>query len=118
MTKNTTAKKQYDGDSSMKGSVIRELRVHKNPWAHDTEIAYFERRDGAVFMAKPLEFESVGRHVALPTFCITHEQTQQLFNELWNMGYRPADGTGNSGHIAAVSYHLEDMRRLVFKEKK
>jgi len=30
---------------------------------------------------------------------------------------RPKDGTGNSGHTGAIEYHLEDMRKLVFKGK-
>ncbi len=42
---------------------------------------------------------------------------QSLFNQLWNIGLRPKDGTGNSGHVESIRYHLEDMRKLVFKEK-
>jgi len=43
---------------------------------------------------------------------------QDLMNGLWNAGFRPNDGEGSGGHIAALKYHLEDMRKLVFKEKK
>ncbi len=50
-----------------------------------------------------------------PTFSLDDAGTQRLFDQLWDMGFRPADGTGNSGHIAALKYHLEDLRKLVFK---
>ena len=49
-----------------------------------------------------------------PSFEMTDAYAQELFNELWQQGFRPKDGTGNSGHVAAVQYHLEDMRKLVF----
>lgn len=49
-----------------------------------------------------------------PSFTLSKESVQGLFDQLWSQGYRPKDGTGNSGHIAAVQYHLEDMRKLVF----
>lgn len=55
-----------------------------------------------------------GMHLE-PTFRLDREQAQVLFDQLWQMGLRPQDGTGNSGHVAAINYHLEDMRRLVFK---
>jgi hypothetical protein len=39
-----------------------------------------------------------------------------LVDELWICGVRPTEAAGSSGAIGAVKYHLEDMRRLVFKE--
>ena len=53
-----------------------------------------------------------------PILKIDNGMAQSLFNDLWFAGYRPKDGTGNSGHIQAMAYHLEDMRKLVFKDKK
>lgn len=49
---------------------------------------------------------------------LTPDVMQDIFNQLWKIGLRPKDGTGNSGHIAALQYHLEDMRNLVFRESK
>jgi hypothetical protein len=49
---------------------------------------------------------------------LSEDDMQAMFNQMWALGFRPLDGTGNSGHIAALEYHLEDMRKLVFKEKK
>ena len=42
---------------------------------------------------------------------------QKLMDSLWNCGLRPAAGKGSEGQLAAVKYHLEDMRRLLFKEE-
>lgn len=51
---------------------------------------------------------------AEPTFVMTREKVQAMFNRLWDMGYRPNDRTGSAGHIEAINKHLEDMRTLVF----
>lgn len=73
-------------------------------------------------LAKPLEFidQRIGMGVKSyePTFRLTHSAAQHLFEQLWEMGCRPKDGTGNGGHIEAMKYHLEDMRKLVFKDQK
>lgn len=49
-----------------------------------------------------------------PCATFQKQDLQSMFNELWRLGFRPSDGTGNSGHIEALTYHLEDMRRIVF----
>lgn len=49
-----------------------------------------------------------------PFLDLGRDEAQQLFESLWKAGFRPKDGTGNGGHIEAIKYHLEDMRRLVF----
>lgn len=54
----------------------------------------------------------------IPTFELAREDTQDLFDSLWRLGFRPQDGTGNSGHIESLKYHLEDMRKLVFNDSK
>lgn len=39
---------------------------------------------------------------------------QSLFNQLWELGFRPSD-VGTAGHLEATKAHLEDMRSLVGK---
>jgi hypothetical protein len=68
-------------------------------------------------VALELKERAYGEYIE-PAFSFRPEEMQSLFNEMWALGFRPKDGTGNSGHLAAIEYHLEDMRRLVFKEKK
>lgn len=47
---------------------------------------------------------------------ISMENAQSLMDELWQCGIRPSEGTGSAGALAATQKHLEDMRKLVFKE--
>ena len=46
---------------------------------------------------------------------LSETETQALMDRLWTAGYRPTEGAGSAGSLAATEYHLEDMRRLVFK---
>lgn len=46
---------------------------------------------------------------------LTDDEAQDLLQALWNAGYRPNNGESSIAHINALNYHLEDMRKLVFK---
>ena len=52
-----------------------------------------------------------------PTLSMRDEQCQQLMDELWRVGFRPSEGSGSAGSLAATERHLADMRHLVFKTK-
>ena len=54
--------------------------------------------------------------VISPALTIPLETAQQLMDEIWNCGIRPTNH-GSPGEMDAISYHLEDMRKLVFKGK-
>lgn len=41
---------------------------------------------------------------------------QALADKLWECGIRPTEAAGSAGSLSATKYHLEDMRKLVFKE--
>ena len=86
-------------------------------WSWDQlAIIIFDQTSTEKLIAKPLVFEKYKEGLlADPTFKLHRVEAQQLFNLLWKEGYRPADGTGNAGHTQALSNHLEDMRRIVFK---
>ena len=45
------------------------------------------------------------------------DQAQHIMDQLWECSIRPTQGHGTMGQLGAVQYHLEDMRKLVFKEK-
>lgn len=49
-----------------------------------------------------------------PTFRMDRAEAQQLMDELWQCGVRPANGVGNVGELDATKKHLSDMQRLVF----
>ncbi|MEK7125077.1 MAG: hypothetical protein AAB864_01645 [Patescibacteria group bacterium] len=48
---------------------------------------------------------------------LTGEEATMLFNALWEAGLRPHGGYGGTAQVEAIKYHLDDMRKLVFKEK-
>ena len=47
------------------------------------------------------------------TFSLHLEAAQELMDELWRCGLRPTE-VGTAGELAAVRYHLQDMRALAF----
>lgn len=52
-----------------------------------------------------------------PSFTLGKSAVQELFNEMWNLGYRPSDGIrewNRNGEIAAMHEHIADFRRLAF----
>jgi len=86
-----------------------------NPFSINGGESVFGRRA----VVRSLTFEEThDRELIKPTFTLSDRSAQDLFNELWNLDFRPADGTGNSGHIEALRYHLEDIRKLVFSSNK
>ena len=95
------------------------LIVNQSPWSATVQFAYVRSIDRQIQCAKHLEMVNVEPNAPVEiAFELWPNEAQELFNRLWALGYRPADGTGNSGHIAALQNHLEDMRRLVFSDPK
>ncbi len=92
-----------------------EIRFHDSPWSDCYEIAFFSKENGKSYVGSPLEMKAIKRgEIVTPTARLGSVAMQGLFNEMWRAGFRPKDGTGNSGHVEALKYHLEDMRKLVF----
>ena len=71
---------------------------------------------GTFQVAYPIEFSDVepGLHTA-PMMHLTNSEAQDLADQLYACGISPSKLAGSTGQLAAVSYHLEDMRKLVFK---
>lgn len=88
-------------------------------WSYDQiALSFVDHRHSELYLAQPLLFVKHKRgETAEPTIRLYKEEAQQIFDLLWKEGYRPKDGTGNSGHMQAVNAHLQDMRKLVFKEQ-
>lgn len=96
-----------------------QLRGQYNLFSDKYDILITSKTFNKTFIAQPLIMEEVSNNTAIkkPTLSINRDSAQEFFNFLWNHGLRPKDGTGNGGHIEAIKYHLEDMRKLVFKDK-
>lgn len=86
--------------------------VKRTTWTPDWQRTAF---------AQPLEFrelkaEDEGAEMQ-PAFAMRGEQAQQFMDELWRAGFRPTEGSGSAGSLAATERHLADMRALVFKQQ-
>lgn len=53
-----------------------------------------------------------------PLMRLSADECQQFMDELWRAGIRPTEGAGSVGQLGAVQRHLEDMRTLVFENRK
>ena len=108
----------FDGDAMNDFFSGLKLRAVNAPWWGGVQFLICETRNGRVSaVAKNVELHTIdeGADVASePTFMLSNESTQILMDELWRCGFRPSDGTGSAGQLAATEKHLEDMRRLVF----
>jgi hypothetical protein len=51
--------------------------------------------------------------VTPPPLQLKEDAVQKLFQDLWNLGFRPDSGEGNVGQLGATKDHLNDMRKLV-----
>ena len=93
-----------------------EWRLQDSPYLDRIEVFVYDR----THVAKPavLEFDPRDEGALIePCLELDHDAAQQLMNELWKIGIRPKDGSGTVAHVDSMKAHLEDMRRLVFKDE-
>lgn len=45
---------------------------------------------------------------------MTPTEAQELMDNLWRCGFRPTEGKGSAGQLAATDRHLQDMRAIAF----
>jgi len=97
-----------------------KVLINREPWNNHLDVIIGEADfSGKVtHISEPLILNKRDDATILtPTFSLEEEAAQELFNKMWGAGYRPQDGTGNSGHVESLQYHLEDMRKLVFNSE-
>ena len=71
-------------------------------------------------VCRPVKFELYEPDDGLfvdPTLRFDPDDAQRLLQALWDSGLRPNNGEGTSAQVESIKYHLEDMRKLVFKGK-
>ena len=103
-----------------------ELRCNNDPirGAVSFYIGGWDKQSQKVYLAKQVEFEAFDDSNAFaqvhrePSFLMTDHNTQKLMDELWRIGIRPSNGEGNVGQIGAMKEHLNDMRKIAFKQLK
>lgn len=73
-------------------------------------------RDEGIRIAEPILFKEYDKGTYTPpSLEATFDDLRMLMDELWNAGIRPT-GINAVGEQGAMKAHLEDMRRLVFKD--
>ena len=74
--------------------------------------------NGEPSFAKPIEWYSPEESKELigstsqPSLKFRYDEAQDLMDELWRMGFRPINGEGNAGQLAATQAHLKDMQLI------
>jgi hypothetical protein len=93
--------------------------LDKRPYNDDIDVFMVEGFGSAARYVLPMTLSEpvLNNRCTSPTTSITKAEAQELMDNLWQVGIRPSEGTGSAGQLAATQRHLEDMRRLVFKDK-
>lgn len=90
------------------------VQCENSPWRRGVEFLVRHGRDhvGRLTFVPIVDGERME-----PTFEMRREDAQELMDELWHAGFRPTEGSGSAGSLAATQRHLEDMRTLVFDKR-
>jgi hypothetical protein len=94
--------------------------VQRDIWSDNVIVRIgYPSENGMFYVARPIEMEQIELgSLTSPCLSMSIEEAQHFMDEMWNAGVRPSQSIGTAGQIDAVKYHLEDMRRLVFKDRK
>jgi hypothetical protein len=96
------------------------LSVSRHPWSSHVGFVLFARQGDRMVYSTDIVMHTPedprgGGETIDPTFSLAPEETQELMDELWQLGFRPSEGSGSAGALAATQKHLEDMRKIVFE---
>jgi hypothetical protein len=88
-----------------------EFRANIEPWRNCIDLRIRANGDD---MALPVVFQKAEPNTYYdPAMSFTVDSAQELMDELWRCGIRPAEGSGSAGSLAATQRHLDDMRALI-----
>jgi hypothetical protein len=93
------------------------IRLNRVAWWPGVEVALvnFKYTDKVIEAAHAVESVEIEDGKPLPKIARLNDmQAQGLMDELWHCGFRPSEGSGSAGALAAVEAHRDDMRKLVF----
>ncbi len=75
-----------------------------------------DRSQGTFQIAEPIVFrDTKAGTIVTPMLHLNNQEAQDLMDQLYACGISPSKLAGSTGQLSAVQYHLEDMRKLVFK---
>jgi len=96
--------------------------IEETWYKDELSIFYYQRMPdgklGVPVVQMNLVDEEEAKNIASPIIRMCGRDKKalgELMDKLWNIGIRPSTQQDDNA-ISCVKYHLEDMRRLVFKE--
>jgi hypothetical protein len=94
--------------------------VQRDIWSDSITLRIgYPSENGMFYHAKPIQMEAIETGMLTePCLSLMLEEAQLLMDNMWDAGVRPSQSVGTAGQLDATKYHLEDMRRLVFKDRK
>lgn len=98
-----------------------EIYAERNPAAAGISLFVFENTQSGKLFYENIQVTSEpytekANGYLHPTAVISYEVACQMMDSLWGAGVRPSSGEGNTAHIQALNNHLDDMRKIAFKE--
>ncbi len=99
-----------------------KFHARRSIWGDSVELfAYCASADQMRSVAQPTAFKMETREEMAcehpPWVVFDNDSIQRLMDELWHAGFRPTEGSGSAGSLAATERHLADMRTLVFSKE-
>jgi hypothetical protein len=98
-----------------------EFRITRQDWCYgwDFDLRIFDKEQQAYATSIVMTTIDANRAIKIDPVCVLHkEEAINLMDALWNLGIRPSSGAGDANTLEATKYHLEDLRKLVFKGDK
>jgi hypothetical protein len=93
-----------------------KIFAHRTHWgAIEIRLGCLGMPDQKPMAARPVEFASCAEgDFVEPAMVLGPTEAQQLMDELWRAGVRPAEGDSSVGQLGATEKHLADMRAIAF----
>lgn len=96
----------------------KRLWAERREWSNSVDFILFEKIGNTVsystqILMEASKQEEFGARLN-PTLSLRSDEVQELMDNLWRIGFRPSEGTGSAGALAATQKHLEDMRKIAF----
>lgn len=91
------------------------VQAYRSMSRQAVEILIAHERNGRMDIAAPvnLTFHAHDEGACCePTLALPFEAAQQLMQALWDQGYRPNNGEGSAGQVAALKAHIQFAERV------
>lgn len=93
------------------------INAQREVWSDAIAIRLGVKAESGFAVAMPLTMQVIEPGSLIePTLRLPLGAAQRLMDELWQAGVKPSQSIGSAGQVEAIKYHLEDMRKLVFKD--